>query len=133
MKQANIHHPHGQSLVEFALILPILVLLAMGIFDLGRAVYYYSALQNAVREGARYGIVHPNDSAGVEAAVRNKAIGLDPTELSVYPPSCCPWSAAETITVRATYSFTPITPIIGTFLPSGEIMLVSSSTMWKEY
>ena len=132
MKQVRSHHQLGQSLVEFALILPILVLLLVGIFDLGRVVYYYSALQNAAREGARYGIVHPNDSAGVEAAVRNKAIGLVPAELSVYPPSCCPWPAGETIIVRATYRFTPITPIIGAFLPSG-ITLVSSSTMWKEY
>ncbi len=47
----------GQSLVEMALTLPALLLLILGFVDLGRAVYYYSALGNAVREGARFASV----------------------------------------------------------------------------
>ncbi len=48
---------NGQTLVEFALILPLLIFLLIGFFDLGRAVFYYSSLSNAVREAARTGIV----------------------------------------------------------------------------
>jgi hypothetical protein len=48
----------GQSLVEFAVILPILVVLLVGIFDLGHVVWTNDALTNAAREGARYAIVH---------------------------------------------------------------------------
>jgi Flp pilus assembly protein TadG len=48
----------GQSLVEFAVILPILVLLLVGIFDLGHVVWTNDALSNAAREAARYAIVH---------------------------------------------------------------------------
>jgi len=48
---------HGQSLVETALTLPLLLLVVLGFIDLGRAVYYYSAIGNAVREGARFAIV----------------------------------------------------------------------------
>ena len=40
----------GQSAVEFALVLPILLLLLMGMFDFGRAFYYYNAVANAARE-----------------------------------------------------------------------------------
>jgi Flp pilus assembly protein TadG len=48
-----IHHQSGQSMVEFALILPIFVLFIVGIFELGRAFFSYIAITNAAREGAR--------------------------------------------------------------------------------
>lgn len=51
----------GQSLVEFALLIPMVLILLLGFFDLGRALVYYSTLSNAVREGTRKGIVsHDN-------------------------------------------------------------------------
>ncbi len=53
----NSHAKKGQSLVEFALLLPLLMLLIMGLFDLGRAIFYYAILNTAVREGTRYAIV----------------------------------------------------------------------------
>jgi Flp pilus assembly protein TadG len=49
----------GQSLLEFALILPLLLVLVMGLFEFGRAVFYYAALNNAAREGTRVAIVQP--------------------------------------------------------------------------
>lgn len=48
----------GQSLVEFALIFPLVLYLLIGFMDLGRAVFYYSSLSNSVREGTRAGIVN---------------------------------------------------------------------------
>lgn len=48
----------GQSLVEVALILPAVLILLLGFFDLARAVFYYASLSNAVREGTRAGIVN---------------------------------------------------------------------------
>lgn len=50
----------GQSLVEFALISPLLFFLAFGMVDLGRAIYYENALTNAAREGARIAILSDN-------------------------------------------------------------------------
>ena len=50
----------GQALVEFALILPILILLLVGIFDFGRAVYAFNTINNAAREGLRLAIVDQN-------------------------------------------------------------------------
>jgi hypothetical protein len=48
----------GQALAEFAIVIPIVLLLLMAIFDLGRAVFLYNGLTNAAREGARVAIVN---------------------------------------------------------------------------
>ncbi len=48
----------GQALAEFALIIPIFLLLLLAIFDMGRAVFIYNGLTNAAREGARLAIVN---------------------------------------------------------------------------
>jgi Flp pilus assembly protein TadG len=50
----------GQSLVEFALIIPLIMLLVMGIFDLGRLFYIKITLESASREGAYYLSYNPN-------------------------------------------------------------------------
>ena len=49
----------GQGMVEFALILPLLLLLMMGIIEFGYVFTVYTGIFNAAREGARYGVVHP--------------------------------------------------------------------------
>ncbi len=49
----------GQSLVEFALILPILLLLVVSAADAGRLFFAYVTIENAAREGAFFGALHP--------------------------------------------------------------------------
>jgi hypothetical protein len=56
----------GQSLVEFALLLPLMLLIITGLFDVARAVWEENTLAYAAREGTRYAIVH--GSAGSPAA-----------------------------------------------------------------
>ena len=48
------HDEGGQSLIEFALVLPLLLLIAFGLIELGRAYYQYNTLSKAIRDGARY-------------------------------------------------------------------------------
>ncbi len=48
----------GQTLAEFAIVIPIALLLLLAVFDLGRAVLLYNGLTNAAREGARLAIVN---------------------------------------------------------------------------
>lgn len=69
MKRASI----GQSIVEFALILPGMLLLIMGVLEIGRLFYIKVALQNAAREGAYYLSYYPDDIAGMKSAVTNEA------------------------------------------------------------
>lgn len=65
----------GQSLVEFAFCLPVLVLLLVGIFDLGRAFNAHIVITNAAREGAYYGSMYPHDTSGISDQVINEAQG----------------------------------------------------------
>jgi Flp pilus assembly protein TadG len=123
----------GQSLVEFALIVPILLLLAVMLLDLGRAVYYYSVVYNAAREGARYGIVHPTDSSGIEAAARSLTVGLDQGDLAislVLPAD--PPESGDIVQVTATYRYRAVTPLANLFVSGGIIDLTSRSTMYIE-
>jgi Flp pilus assembly protein TadG len=66
----------GQGLVEFALVFPILMLMLLGLVDLGRAVFAYNTITNAAREGARLGIVN-QDEAKIELRARNLAPTAD--------------------------------------------------------
>jgi hypothetical protein len=52
-------NPKGQALVEMALIIPLLLLLVMGIFEIGRAMYIKNTLTQAARAGARSAVVIP--------------------------------------------------------------------------
>ena len=76
----------GQSMVEYALVLPILLLLLLGIMEFGIGVFNYNTIANAAREGARYGIVHWRDGLDVEGiteAVLALTAGLDQTALGI--------------------------------------------------
>ena len=61
----------GAAIVEFALILPLLITLMAGIFEFGRAFWYYDALTKATRDGARFMAVAPNTTieTGVTDAI----------------------------------------------------------------
>lgn len=48
----------GQALLEFALVLPLFLVLLMGVIDIGRAIWAQNSLAAAAREGARFAIVH---------------------------------------------------------------------------
>jgi len=51
----------AQGLVEFALLLPVLLAIMVGTMEFGRLLFLYVNVNNAVREGARYGMVNPSD------------------------------------------------------------------------
>ncbi len=130
---ANGKRQRGQSLVEFALVLPLLVLILMGILDFGRAFYAYSVVANSAREGARVGVVAPTTDAEIRAAVRRFTIGLEaiPDAKIAITPSGTRVSG-ETIRVRVEYDFLAVTPLIDSFLPGGRLTLFSSATMVVE-
>ncbi len=65
----------GQSLVEFAVSVALLILVFLGAFDLGRAFNTYIIVTNAAREGAYFGAMHPEQAAGVCARAVAEAAG----------------------------------------------------------
>jgi hypothetical protein len=111
----------GQTLVEFALIIPIFLLVFLGLFDLGRAVFYHSTISNASREAVRLGIVDQTDAAIRQAAVDNAngvmPIGIDDVTVQFLAPNLtntgtCPAQPAIGCIVQVTviHAFTPATP-----------------------
>ena len=73
----------GAALIEYAMIAPLLFLLLFGIIEFSILIFSYNTIANAAREGARYGIIHPADSAGIESAARGLTTGLDQAALQV--------------------------------------------------
>jgi hypothetical protein len=105
----NKHHSfrlYGQSMVELALLLPALLLIVFLTIDLGRGIYYYSAVFNAAREGSRYGIIQPDDYVGINNAARKLTIGLDQSQICVDTYTI---SDGQQIKVSVSYIFQLIT------------------------
>src|SRR4030042_7137282 len=82
----------AQTMVEFALVFPLILVVTYGIIEFGRMIFIYSAVTNAAREGARYGAsvgerndYHYLDCAGVIAAVQKNAflISIDPANIVI--------------------------------------------------
>jgi len=118
----------GDTLVEFALISFVLMTIIIGILDFGRAVYAYSVVANCAREGARYAITAPDDHTGIADVVQSRAVGLDPSQLTVVVAN-----EESAVRVSVSYNFELITPLITDVLGSGSLTLASSATMYTGY
>src|SRR5262249_53904689 len=67
----------GQSTVELAIMLPLLVILLIGIVDVGVGINAYATVTNASREGAMYAVLHPNASpAAIVSAATSRSAPL---------------------------------------------------------
>jgi Flp pilus assembly protein TadG len=128
----------GQSLVEFALVFPVLIILLIAIFDLGRLVFAYNDITNAAREGARVGIINQT-TATIKSEVVSQAtsLGLVAADVTVTyadadnPSSPCSSNPPTTleclVVVTVAYDWQAITPIIGNIV--GPITVTSISEM----
>jgi Flp pilus assembly protein TadG len=122
----RIRSEKGQSLVEVAIAMPMLILILAGILDLGRAYFTYVALTDAAAEGAAYAAINPSQTIQiVERAVdsSNGLVTLEPAMITVQSPSL---TAGSPITVSVAYDYDILTPIIQTFVPEGRIKMRSS-------
>lgn len=144
----------GQSLMEFALVLPILLLVFMAIFDFGRLLFLYSQVMNGAREGARYGSV-----AGVNLTdpqfrqcdnIRNAVLqgfGLpieldsivieydDGVDLRAFtcdpldPPEATALEAGDRIRVTVTAEYEFMTPGMSQMFPDMTLSFTSARTL----
>lgn len=122
----------GQSLVEFALILPVFILILVGIFDGGRLVFANHTVNNAAREGGREAIVNQT-VADIQARASQHAVALDIPAADVYvdfrlqsapdtEDSCDAWVGdhQKIVTclavVQVTFDYVAATPIIGALI-----------------
>ena len=124
----------GTSVVEFALVAPVLLLVIVGILDLGRAVNAYVTVSNAAREGSHYAIIHPTAApSAIVNAVRTRVIPLDETKVVVtssyyngstfvpWPlggvPASAPSASAIPVRVSVCFPWSAAT-FIGRFFPA---------------
>lgn len=107
----------GQSLVEFAMILPIFLLLLFALVDFGRGFYSWMIVTNAAREGARAAAVGLND-AGIDAKIRDSYCdgsdcSLEPGKMFVTKTNTVSQGGTrgQQTTITIAYDFDFVTPI----------------------
>ncbi len=117
--------PRGQALVEFALVLPIFLMLVFGLLDLGRVVYINNSLSEAARDGARWGSVQArsadsagrtqiaNEAAGKMTAVPNPTVAVSCERDGSTVSSC---HTNDTLVVQVSATVELVTPILNRFL-----------------
>jgi len=102
----------GQSLVEFALVIPIFLLVLFAIVDFGMAFHAWITIANSAREGARMGSVHA-PAATIEQRVRTTSDSLNQDNLSVTVTNADDQGGqpGESVVVDVSYSYSLITPL----------------------
>ena len=97
----------GQSLAELAIAFPLLLLLVAGVLDLAHAFSVAGVLQNAVREGARFGATQPSENDTIKTRVVEEAAGapltLEPSEVTITFPDGGGMDSGDSVTVTATH------------------------------
>ncbi len=122
-------HERGSAAVEFALLLPILLLLLLAFVQVGVIARDSLVLTQASRAGAREAAVQ-GSSVAVQEAVRAAAVGLDPARIGVVAT----WSGARgaPVTVEVTYD-APVASLLGGWLLPESVSLRASATMRQEF
>jgi Flp pilus assembly protein TadG len=139
-------HRRGSTMVETALVLPVVLMLTLGTCVVGLGIYRYEQVASLAREGARYASVHgtqyASDTGNAAAtaatiyqnAILPMAVGLDTTNLTssvTWNTSNSPTSGSppvyNNVSVTVTYQWTPELYI------TGPINLTSTSVMPMSY
>lgn len=138
MRSTRIHgmNNSGQAIVELALVLFLLLLLVLGIFEFGRAMYIKNTLTHAARAGARAAVVTPNlppntshtgctDTSTVfQATCQSLYSGINKSNTTVLVEVFSPGgtspkgsNAVSGDTVKVTVTYTGINPVVPNFVP----------------
>lgn len=132
-KKELTRYEQGQGLVEFAFVATVLLVLVVGLVDLGRALFTYMALRDAAQEGATYGSIYPSESAAIETRTRDtsrKPVDLTDTtkvfvDIQLLGAAC----AGNGIQVEVSYpSFQLTTPLLSSILGSSTIPIRAKVT-----
>jgi Flp pilus assembly protein TadG len=132
-----VQHESGQSLVEFAIMVPVLIILLMGVVDLGRAYFTFLALRDAASEGAYFGSVYPRCVSPADCANPNNMtyrikqsapsgglVNWSDAAISAEVPSPTP---GQTLTVTVSYTYTVITPLVNVIIGGQRMPLAARS------
>jgi Flp pilus assembly protein TadG len=117
MRSLRPSDERGTSLVEFALILPVLLLILFGVLDFGKAFNYWNDQTHLAAEGARWAVVNsnPSGSGSLQEYIQQQA---DSNELRSNATVCIEFLPGDTgtsgqvgdpvkVTVKSTYTWLP--------------------------
>jgi len=142
------HRTRGQSLVEFALILPIMMVFLAAVLDLGRVFYATISLNNAAREGAFQAAESPASFAQgqacntatnlvtcrVQLEAKNSAVSIAAADITMTcSASGCPEQAGSQVTVAVTGQFRLLTPLLSIVFGGQTIPMRAAATAQIEY
>lgn len=137
MKNASFFshtHERGQSMVELAISLTVIMMLLAGAVEFGIALFQFVQLRDAAQEGALYGSIHPGDDTFIETRVR--AASPSPIDLQNDPnvtvvinyPDGAPNCEGKAIEVVVSYPHRIGMPFIGPIIGSNTIPLSARVT-----
>lgn len=123
----------GQAAVEFALVLPILILLVCGVIDFGRMLYTANSLTSVCERAARYASIDyttKQDKETIRTYINGTLIppGVDVIKTADLDVQPVPRVSDGTVTVHITYTMSYITPFISKLLSSSTKTMNFSST-----
>ena len=123
----------GQSALEFALILPILLIVVCGIIDFGWLLFNQLAVSNTARESARFAVVNASTTTGT-ALITAKANAVAPDTIKQNMTVTVTFSDTNTpvrgyVTVKITTRIKVLTPVLGIFSTNQQRTLSSKVTM----
>jgi Flp pilus assembly protein TadG len=124
-KRISFRNQKGQTMTEFALVLPLLAMLLFGVIQFGIVFNNYITLTDAVRSGARKGAVGrhlSNPQAAVVTQVRAAATSLKPADLGITVTST--WQPGEEVRVQASYPYS--ISLMGLIVKSGRLNSVTT-------
>lgn len=128
----------GQAMVEFALIMPFLLILVCGIIDFGWLFYHQTELSNCAREGARFAIVNTGemDEADRITSIQDKVNNTAPSSIKpitfaiTYSNTQSPLLGDVTIVLSSNVKV--LTPLVGIFVDNQQVNLTARATMKVE-
>ena len=127
----RLRERRGQAMVEFALVMPILLLLVFGVTEFSRAFMTLNVITSAAREGCRLAVVTGPDATAVTARVNEvcAAARVVPTNVAVVGPDPLDVERRVTVTVQTNFQVLSAR-VLGTF--RGTIPLTASTVMRHE-
>jgi Flp pilus assembly protein TadG len=142
----------AQSLAEFAMVLPIVILVIFGLVDMARAMQSYVTIQEAARSAARYAVTGRTDCSGVttqtrencivhEVAVRTASLNRHNTITTSYeswtypgyadpPTTNSAGNPCDAVQIKVGYDYHPMTPVFSTLI--GSFHMDASERMLNE-
>jgi len=158
MKPGSIMHPPsvgkikstgqlGQSLAEFAIVVPLFFLLIFGLLDFGRLFFTQATLQHALREAGRFAVTgrHLPDGKGgdlsrvdsILSVAEKQAFGLSIDRQDVVISSQVGGAGnaggpGDTVTISLNYSMRLLTPIVASFFNNGRYDFRVATTFRNE-